>query len=354
MADTGGARDLSGRMETIAGWSKRIEATVSRPPSLRARLIASLVLGLFGAAIVHFEYSANPGAHSDFGMVWFGGKSLLEGRNPYELIGPGREFDYRWPLIYPGTALVAVLPLSLLSEHAAAVVFVFASAAALAFGATRTGWYLVPLFATEPFVSAARLGQWSILLSAALFFPSLSSLAAVKPQTSIPILLASKDAKPFVWAGVGTLLLLTVSMILLPEWPAHWLEGVRAAENMEPPIARFGGWLIPLVLIRWRRPESWLILSLACMPQSWGWYGTLPLFLIPKTLNESLVMTGAATFGAYIGAMLVPEGANAQAFYAWVGSMIVITIYLPAVALVLRRPNKGPVTVWLKRIGRSR
>lgn len=142
------------------------------------------------------------------------------------------------------------------------------------------------------------------------------------------------------------------SLILLPSWPVEWLAAVGSSNNMEPPIVRFGGVLILLVLFRWRRPESWLVLSLACLPQSWGWYGALPLLLIPNTLHESLLLAAVATFGAYLGASIIPELASADAFFGWVGSMIVLTMYVPAVLIILRRPNAGPSPVWLHSLNR--
>src|SRR5688500_20281127 len=122
-------------------------------------------------------------------MAWYGAGALANGDNPYSLVGPGRAFDFWSLLIYPATALVAVMPLMALSEHAAAIVFVAFSTFLLAFGVTRNVWHLLPLFLTEPYANSARLGQWSILLTAFLFFPLLGLLLCAKPQPAIPRLL---------------------------------------------------------------------------------------------------------------------------------------------------------------------
>ena len=115
---------------------------------------------------------------------------------------------------------------------------------------------------------------------------------------------------------------------------------------------RFGGFLVLLVLFRWRRPESWLLLVLACLPQSWGWYGALPVFTIPASLFQSLFLACAATVGSWLGALIVPKPGTAEDLYAWVGSLIVFTIYLPAVILILRRPNVGEGPGWMRLIKR--
>ena len=323
-------------------------------PARRDRLLAGLIGALIGGLLVHFQYAGKTDFHSDFGMVWYGAKALVNGDNPYALIGPGREFDYRWPLIYPATALAAVLPLSYLSEHAAAVIFVALSSGILAFAVTGRGWYLLPLFLTDAFVSAAKLGQWSILLTAGLFLPWVSFFAIAKPQASMPILAGSESRRPLFWALAGGLALLLVSLLLMPSWPGHWLAQVKLAENMEPPIMRFGGFVLFVILLRWRRPESWLLLVLACLPQSWGWYGTLPLFTIPANLFEAIFLAGIATVGSYFGVFIMPELTTAKEFYAWMGSFIVFTVYLPAAILILRRPNTGELPAWLRIVLRVR
>jgi hypothetical protein len=294
------------------------------------------------------QYSGKAAFHSDFGMLWFGARALFRGLDPYPLIGPGREFNYTWPLIYPLPAVVSVMPLAVFSERIAATLFVGTSSALLSFGLTRDGWYRLPLFISEAFLSSARLGQWSILITASLFLPWLATIAIAKPQSSIPVIAGSTSRKAAVFAIAGGIALLAVSMLLQPTWVPEWLAGVRNAKHMEPPISRFAGFLLLLVLLKWRRPESWLVLTLGSLPQSWGWYGTLPVFTIPATFGESFFLTGVATIGGYIAAVLTPDGLAEDAFYNWTATVIIMTIYLPAVVLILRRPNEGPSPAWLK------
>jgi hypothetical protein len=287
-------------------------------------------------------------------MAWYGAGALAKGDNPYALIGPGRAFDYQWPLIYPATALVAVMPLMALSEHVAATIFVALSTFLLAFGLTRNGWHLLPLFLTEPYANSARLGQWSILLTSFLFFPWVGLVLSAKPQTAIPLLLATRSRKGVVLALIGTVILTGISLALFSGWPLAWIEGVRNARFMDPPITRFGGFLVLLALLRWRRPEAWLIVGLACMPQAWGWYNTLPLFTIPATWRESVAMAVVATAGAWIASSSIHPVNSLPELYDWIGTVIAITAYLPATLLVLRRPNHGPSPAWLAMLLRRR
>ena len=316
-------------------------------PSIRMRIVVALAAATFGAVIVNFHYDSGPNVHTDFGMIWYGARAVLEGRNPYALIGPGREFDYTWKLLYPMPALIAALPLAWLSERLAATLFVSVSAGLLAFGITRSGWHLLPLLVTEAFVSSARLGQPSLIITASLFFPALGFLSAVKPQASLPILFASRSRRIFLYAIAGAVILIAASFLLQPSWVNRWLENLRAAPTMKPPLATPGGILILLVLLRWRRPESWLIASLACMPQSVGWYGTLPLLTIPASVGESLVLAGTSALGVYLGGLVVPPTHSLNSLFDWTGSLVVLTVYLPAAIMVLRRPNDSEPPAWL-------
>jgi hypothetical protein len=325
-----------------------LKSALLEPPTTRARVLVAVAIGLAGALVVHQQYARAATVHTDFGMVWFGAQAFSQGADPYSLIGPGRAFDYVWPLIYPATALVAVMPLSLLTEHVAAVVFVGISSFLLAFGVTKNGWHLLPLFTTEAYANAARLGQWSILFTAFLFLPWIGLILGAKPQGALPLLAATTSRRGIWLTVLGGAILFAVSLVLQPTWPVRWIEGVRQARFMESPISQFGGPLVLLALVRWRRPEAWLIVVLACMPQAPAWYSTLPLFAIPAGFGEAVAMAFVATLFGWIGATLMPQTSSAAELYRWVGAIIVVSVYLPATALVLRRPNRGPSPAWLQ------
>lgn len=324
-----------------------LRTAFSKTPSVLQRCVFASLIAALAAAVAYSHYSSAGQFHSDFGMVWFGARSLLRGIDPYGLVGPGREFDYEWHLIYPGTALVAVAPLTIFSERVATSLFVAFSTWLLAFGITRDGWYRIPIFVSGAFVASAQLGQWSILFTAGLFFPWIALLAAAKPTASIPILAATLRSRTLFFAMGGAIVLAAISFLLLPSWPRSWLAEIRMTSNMEPPIVRLGGPLLLLTLLRWRRPESWLLVALAMMPQSWGWYNTLPIFAIPRTFGESVFLAGSALVGAAFAGLALNPG-NVDALFSSVGAIIVWTIYLPAAFLILRRQNEGDPPAWLR------
>jgi hypothetical protein len=317
----------------------------SRSPSMTHRIAVATAIACIAGAFALSQFSRGR-PHSDFGMVWYGAQALLRHVDPYLVIGPGRSFDYEWPLIYPATALVAVLPFTILAEQWATTIFVALSTWLLAFGLTRDGWYRIPLFTTTAFIASAQLGQWSILFTAALFLPQLLFFSAAKPQAAIAILAATRARRGILGAVVGTVVLLTISLLLSPHWIARWVDVASKATHMEPPIMRMGGPLVLIALLRWRRPETWLLLTLAFSPQSWGWYGTLPIFTVPRNFGESVFLAATALIGAWC-ADNVLNPSSLDELVGAVGTIIVLTIYVPAVVMILRRKNEGPLPAWL-------
>lgn len=93
----------------------------NRPTRLKRGLVAALI-----AFLVYNGYQlAPPHWHSDFSLSWFGAKSMLQGKSPYPLVGPGGPFRYQFPLVYPATAFVAAMPFALLPEYLASSAFVW-------------------------------------------------------------------------------------------------------------------------------------------------------------------------------------------------------------------------------------
>ena len=113
-------------------------------------------------------------------------------------------------------------------------------------------------------------------------------------------------------------------------------------------LTALGGVLVLLVLLRWRRSEAWLVLLVSLMPATSGWYNALVIFTIAATYREACVLSLVSTLGViggrYALLLLGPIGDINR----FVGAVMIATIYLPAVVVVLRRPNEGEVPAWLR------
>jgi hypothetical protein len=157
---------------------------------------------------------------------------------------------------------------------------------------------------------------------------------------------------------IGGLVLTGIALALVPSWPADWLEALRhtslASAGGTPyfaPIKSVGGAFALLTLLRWRRPEARLVLALACVPQTPLLYETVPLFLVPFSITEG----GILWLGSWLAALWLsaagPFGSDLARFRVSVDA-IGWCLYFPAVIMVLRRPNVGPVPERFERLVR--
>ncbi|MBA2706542.1 MAG: hypothetical protein H0U59_01890 [Gemmatimonadaceae bacterium] len=310
----------------------------SNRPTTRQRLLLALGIALFVGLNLYITHEKYDNTRSDFSLIWFGARALLNGADPYRLVGPGLVFDSQWTSLYPATAYVLGIPFAPLPERWASIAFVSVSAFLLAYGMTRHSWHLLPLFPSVPFIFSAQVAQWSILATAGIFIPYLAVVAAAKPQSFIPILAASRTRTPIVAAAIGSLILVGVSLLLLPSWPREWLDLARQAGHVRPPVVRLGGVFILLVLLKWRRPEAWIVATMAVMPQTWFPYNTLPLLALPNTYREACVLSLLASAGAYLTGIYFGGLPPAEAATVG-GQLAVATAYLPATIMILRFPN---------------
>lgn len=310
----------------------------SNQPTRRQRLLLALGIAVCVGLNLYITQEKYDSTRSDFSLIWFGARALLNGADPYRLVGPGLVFDSQWTSLYPATAYVVGIPFAALPERWASIAFVSASSFLLAYGITRHSWHLLPIFPSVPFIFSAQVAQWSILATAAIFIPWIAAVAAAKPQSFIPILAGSRTRTPIIVAAIGSLILFGLSLLLLPSWPWEWLDLARHADHVRPHVLRLGGVSILLVLLKWRRPEAWIVAAMAVMPQTWYPYNTLPLLALANTYREACVLSLLASGGAYLTGIFFGGLPPVEAAAAG-GQMAIATGYLPATIMILRRSN---------------
>ncbi len=276
---------------------------------------------------------------TDLAQVLFAARALLRGLDPYPLVGPGRVFDWQYPLYYPAPAALVLTPIAFLPTALAQALFAGVSVGLLAFGLLRTsGRTRLPLLLAAPVILSVKFGQWGPLLTAAFLLPSLAWVWAAKPNFAIPFLLARPNRRSIAVFVAGGLVLGLVALAIAPAWPLEWWRAARSASYMRPPV--LAPWVGPLILFalwRWRDPDARLLLAAACIPQTIWLYNAVPVLLVARTSEESwrlvawswaaaLVQT-QAIYGLPGVALAYDGGTIAQA----------ALFYLPAVWLVLRR-----------------
>jgi hypothetical protein len=250
-------------------------------------------------------------------------RDLREGRDPYA--SPVWE-DY---VSYPLPAAFFALPLSYLRDPLSSGVFMGISSALLAWLVLKHGkpWQLA-LFASWPFVYAVFFAQWTPLVTCLWFSGLFASLALVKPQIAIPMLLTEKPNK----AGLAVAIVLGIlSLVIYPTWPMVWLKQLSGYKGTVPPFFFLPlGPLMLIALIRWRNRGAWLLFLMALMPQRVV-YDQLPLLLVASTGRQLTFLVVASW--ATLPALLYFGGWNSMpgGWQTW----ILATLYLPALLVVL-------------------
>jgi hypothetical protein len=317
----------------------------NNPSRVQRIVVALLIAALAGGGLAfHLKYAGL--YRTDFSQLKFGAEAMLRGADPYKLVGMGQVFESRWPVMYPATAYVAAIPFTPLSDVAAGALFIAIGSFLLAYGSTAGTWHRLPMFASYAFMHNVQLAQWSPLVTAMLFLPWLGVFAAAKPNQALPVLLSAPSGRLLRAAGVGGLVVFAISVALFPQWPFEWLRIVMGGVQMQPPLIHLGGFCILLVLIRWRRPEAWLVVLMACIPASWAWYNVLILLAaVPKTYREAAMLSLVSSFGALLVINTLPGPSSPTSFPNWWAFQVAFG-YLPAVILILTRPNVREASPW--------
>jgi hypothetical protein len=313
------------------------EATADVPESsqpIQLRLAVAFAMAAWGAFIAYFALSTAP-EHlaKDFTWPWRAARALLDGQNPYRVIRPTGPYPFNTAFFYPLPAGIAALPFALFRPSVAGAAFVGLSSGLLAFGLarTRSGLAKLPLFASAPFCMAALLAQWSPLMMAGAVIPSLQFLGVAKPNVALPCF-AYRPTIRGVLLGVAFVVL---SLAIIPTWPFDWRDALRDAPRYRAPITYFGGPILLLAAIRWRRAEARALLAMSFMPQLTLFYDQLPLWLVPTTVWRSLALSALSwvAWAQWYPSRAIPT--HVAIARPWVFGLI----YIPALILVLAPPH---------------
>jgi hypothetical protein len=308
----------------------------SRPPFVRQRLAFALAVSTSAAVLAWAVWSQPQPQVSDLAQVWAGARALLHGDNPYQAVGPGRAFNWPYPLLYPMTAVVALAPIAWLPLRWVDPLFVAFGFGLFTFALTKQRLLAPPLIALVSVAALMTLqtSQWSLLLTGAALVPALGLVLIAKPTIGLALFAAFPRRR----VVIGCAAVLALSLLVQPLWMIDWRATFATAPHVVAPITRMGGPILLLAALRWKRADARLLLGMACVPHTTVPYETIPLFLIPQTWKEAWALW-ALGLVAYIGQWATGPYASQEAYWAGGARWIVAVMYLPCLAMVLRRPN---------------
>ena len=319
-------------------------------PTPRTRTIVAIVIGLAAAimAYVHLRYFEDA-LGFDFTWPWRAARILIAGGNPYQEIRPDGPFPFDAYFKYPLPAALIAVPLAWLTAPAAAAVFGGISTGLLAFGLTERNWGRLYILLSPPFVVTVGSGQWSTILMAGALLPALSWIAICKPTVALAVF----AYRPNWWTVMGGAFLLLVSFAVLPSWLNDWI-GVLRVDNLAhwymAPIALTGGPLILLALLRWRRPEARYLVGISIVPHILGFYAGFFPMLVAETRREAQMLSLGSAVAWFATGWAMGSGSFISKAPVLAGYPLLVFIFLPALIVVLRRPNEGALGPRLERM----
>jgi hypothetical protein len=298
-----------------------------------------LIVGILTLAVV-WEGHSPPDFAADFDYFWTAGKAVLQGEDPYAAVREGvKAGTLRWPLYYPATAAVIMVPFSAMPRRLAVSLFTALGMVLLAWSVQRGPSWRRWIIFSVPALENVLLGQWSPWLTAAIGLPWLGAVWAAKPSIGLALF----AGWPSRWALYGALLVLGLSLALRPGWPADWLVAIGSTPQYLAPVQRPGGILLLLAFLRWRRPEARMLGTLALVPHTAGLYESLPLLLVPQTARRFAVLMGLQYVAAVVSDLVLsPGNFGGMMDSGW--PYLLILVYLPSLWMVLNPtgPTKNP------------
>lgn len=316
---------------------------------LLGRLATAVAVAVLAGAWFTWGSGREPGYVSDFDQLWHASQVALAGRDPYAVslaqpAPPG--LPPPMGLYYPLTAVVIATPLAALPLSVARLVWIGGAVFAFAFLAIgRFSYQRLPAVMSGAFLMAVSLGQWSPILACAVMSPVFAWFLTGKPNVGLAAAVAVRPTMRVILLALAPVV---IAFLWRPHWIADWRHAVSTAEHFRPYVLRPGGVMLVLALLRWRRPEARWLAAIACVPGTPGVAEALVLFAFPMTFRQCLslaLLTHAPNF--------MMMGAQFESFAAYTdrSSMLMLGfVYVPALFVILRRPNEGPIPSWAERL----
>jgi len=251
-------------------------------PYQRSLIVALGIGALAACSCLVFRQRVFPGP-GDFNWALNTAQALISGQDPYNFVPSALHVPYPLPVALFG------LPFLPLPKPLAGALFFGLSSGLLAYGILRSGqpWRLM-IFLTFPYFYALIFAQWSPLVMATWFFPTLAPLLVlVKPQIALPIAI-NRITRPGLLLAAAVLL---GSLLISPTWPWRWLSMTQDYERIIPLLTLPFGPLLLIALYYWRDDRARLLVGISALPFR-GAYDLVALWLLPGSAKQMIILVG--------------------------------------------------------------
>ena len=167
----------------------------------------ALIVGAFATVLAALQQLHNPNVAADLDQIIAAARALLAGQDPYQAVGPGRAFEWRWPLYYPLPAVLLTTPLAAFSFPVARVLFTGIGATIFGYAITRNGnYWRLPFCLSAAFLMCIWRTQWSLYLTAAFFVPLAAVFLVAKPNIAVAFLAGIRNRQQLIIIAVAGLI----------------------------------------------------------------------------------------------------------------------------------------------------
>ncbi len=302
---------------------------------VRYALAVALLTGAFTLLRTYFH----PTWSTDLDQFWYACRAMFAGNDPYDAVGPGKTFDWTWPLFYPLPALLIASPLALVSLAAARILFSALGGFVVGYAIAPQWTRRWPLLLSMAFFAAISRNQWSPYVLASAWIPIAGAIVVVKPNVGLITLAVQRRRALVLSLGVSALLVVA-SFVVRPHWLGTWLQLVRHAPNKEISLLQPFGFLLVLTLLAWRTTEGRVLAAMSVIPHTPSLYDLLPVFLTATTTRDTVVLA-ALTHVLHWSVLAFGPYTSRDAAFLSVAHWEVILVLLPALALILWRQFKS-------------